>query len=179
MSGRTLHLRDGALITNRKTDRRQSPKRPLLDRLHELNGRRARKAPGWDARVGFMLPKHLAAFVSSGNHGIGVDVFRGFVQVGGSCSAQCFERACEFLAIVAKEHGEFTVRASIMSAARPGKHYGRDLTFWGRMLVVTGGLIEPRIYKARATCASDIRRPAAANASATRGQPRRPIAAPP
>lgn len=61
MSGRTLHWREGKLITNRKTDRRQSPRVKSID------------TPDWVLRL--QLPDELAFSVSVGRTSvIGVTV---------------------------------------------------------------------------------------------------------
>ena len=112
MSGRTLHLRDGELVTNRKTDRRQSPRRPLLVRLHEINERQARRNPSpwkFDVRLGFLLPKMLQPFVASGPHGNGVTVHRGFVQIRHGSTEECLLSAAEFFAVVARGRSAFVV----------------------------------------------------------------------
>jgi predicted RNA-binding protein len=153
MSGRTRHLRDGELITNRKTDRRQSPPRPLLERLGDLNEKHRKRDPDrWvpDVRVGFLLPKSLEAFVASGKHGIGVNVTRGFVQITSESAEQCFQRAREFLAAVAKQRPAFTVMASVISDAHPERRHGRHMTVVNGALVISGGLVVPRVYEARA-----------------------------
>jgi hypothetical protein len=150
MSGRARHLRDGVWITNRKTARRQSPRRPLLERLHDLNARQARRDPGYDVRIGFLLPPELGGFVASGPHGGGVHVLKDFVQISGVSAEQCFQRAANFFAVVAKDRA-FTRRASIISLKRPGEHYGRHLTVAGGTLMVCGGYVEPKIFHARAT----------------------------
>ena len=155
MSGRVLvTLSDGRTVRGfRKTLARRQPKRPLLDRLYELNERRARQTPTrWcpEVRVGFLLPKDLCAFVSSGPHPGGVDVHRGFVQITHGSADQCFERACGFLAAVARERPPFTIVASIISTATPGRGYGRHLTAVRGCLIVSGGVLDPRIYEARA-----------------------------
>jgi hypothetical protein len=153
VSGRTLHLRDGALITNRKTDRRQSPKRPPLERLHEMNVKLARKNPSqWapDVRVCFLLPKTLAAFVASGPHGIGVVVFKGFVQVTSYSLEQCLQQARDFFATVARQRPAFTITCSIMSMTRTDRTWSRHLTVVNGTLVVSGGLVEPLVYEAKA-----------------------------
>ncbi len=153
MSGRTLHLRDGVLITNRKTDRRQSPPRPPLERLHEMNVKIARRNPTkWmpDVRVCFLLPKTLSAFVPSGPHGLGVLVFKGFVQITSYSLEQCLQQAREFFATVAKQRPAFTVTASIMSMTRTDRSWSRHLTVVNGSLVVSGGLVEPLVYETRA-----------------------------
>ena len=153
MSGRTLHLRDGVLITNRKTDRRQQPKRPLLERLHEMNARLAKRHPSkWapDVRVCFLLPKTLAGFVASGPHGIGVVVFKGFVHITSYSLEQCLQQARELFASIARQRPAFTVTCSILSLSRPDRTWSRHLTVVNGTLIVSGGLVEPVIYEARA-----------------------------
>jgi len=152
MSGRTpVILADGRRVTGfRKTLRRQSPKRPLLDRLHEINERQARRAPsGWEVRVGFLLPRTLCGFVASGPHGSGVTVTKDFVQVSHSSADECFQRACDFLGIIARDRAAFTVTASIISLSRPGEHYGRHLTVSRGTLYVSSGVVPPKVYEPR------------------------------
>lgn len=150
MSGRSRHLRDGVWITNRKTDRRQSPTRPLIERLHELNEKHAaRDQNGWDVTVCFLLPKSLEAFVSSGQFCVGIQVFRGFVQISGDSTERCFERAQSFFATVAKQRSAFTLTASIMNRKRPGEHWGRHMTIVSGNVVVTGGMVEPKVFEGR------------------------------
>jgi hypothetical protein len=151
MSGRTLHLRDGELITNRKTDRRQSPRRPLLVRLHEINERQARRNPSpwkFDVRLGFLLPKMLQPFVASGPHGNGVTVHRGFVQIRHGSTEECLLSAAEFFAVVARGRSAFVVMASIVSPTHPDRPgCGRWLSVVNGAMVVCSGQVEPRIYE--------------------------------
>jgi hypothetical protein len=152
MSGRTLHWRDGELITNRKTERRQSPRRPTLARLHDLNVTSLKRSPPrWvpEVRIAFLLPKTLRGFVASGAHGIGVKVIkRDFVQVCSGSSEQCFKLAQEFLRVVAKDRPAFTMTASVMSSAHPDRTYGRHLTVVRGAVVVSGGVVEPKVWEA-------------------------------
>ncbi len=153
MSGRTLQLRDGIWITNRKTDRRRAPVRPMLERLHELNERCRRRFPdSWvpDVRVGFLLPKTLDPFVSPGQHGPGINVHRGFAQIACGSTEQCFVRARDFLATVAKDRPAFTMVACISSSAQPGRYHGRHLTVVRGALVISSGVIEPRVFEGKA-----------------------------
>ena len=153
MSGRTLHLRDGIWITNRKTRRRRAPTRPMLERLHDLNEKCRRRFPDrWvpDVRVGFLLPKTLDPFVASGPHGPGVNVHRGFAQIACGSTEQCFLRAREFLAAVAMDRPAFTTMAVISSTAQPGRYHGRHLTVVRGALVISSGVIEPRVYEGKA-----------------------------
>jgi hypothetical protein len=154
MSGRTLHLRDGVLITNRKTDRRQSEPRPALDRLHALNVKSiGRYPPKWcpEVRIAFLLPKSLRGFISSGVHGYGVKVTRDFVQIVGGSSEQCFKLAQDFLAIIAKHRPAFTLTVSIVNCEHPDRNYGRHLTVVRGAVVVSGGVVEPKVFEERTT----------------------------
>lgn len=152
MSGRTLHLRDGELITNRKTDRRQSKPRPLLERLDKLNVRYAKRHPTrWspEVRMGFLLPKAWAPFVSSGSHGIGVMVFKGFVQITNGSAAECVQSAIEFCAVIGKGKKPETIMATFRSSCVPDRSYGKWLSVVNGALVVSGGISEPVIYLPR------------------------------
>lgn len=149
MSGRTLHFRDGELITNRKTDRRQSPKRPLLERLHELNDKCARRYPSrWcpDVRVGFILPKMLQPFVASGPHGA-VNVHKGFVQVTEVSRQRCLDRLQEFFASVAKQREAMTITASVSSSTHPGQRFCCWIVVVRGAIVECGGHRQPAVYE--------------------------------
>jgi hypothetical protein len=149
MSGRALHLRDGELITNRKTDRRQSAPRSPLERVHDLNEKYARQFPGqWPngVRIGFLLPKFIAPFVADGPAGLGVNVIKGFVQIMHGSAEECFVSAADFLAVVAKERPAFTTVASIRSIADPSRACGRWFSVVNGALVVGAGIHEPKIY---------------------------------
>jgi hypothetical protein len=154
LSGRVIsgYREDGtAIVGYRKTNRRRRPARPLLERLYELNQRQARRHPTrWcpEVRVGFLLPKHLQGFIASGQHGFGVNVHRGFVQITHGSADQCFGQAREFFATVAKERPAFTVTASVISSSQPGRNYGRHLTIVRGALVVSAGYAEPKVYEA-------------------------------
>lgn len=148
MSGRVVTgWREGKPIVGyRKTLRRQAARRPLIERLHALNERQAKRSPsGWDVRVGFLLPTDVGALVASGAHGIGVTVVKDFVHVAGGSAEQCFQRAADFLGAVARRR-IFTRRASIISLQRPGEHYGRHLMWTDAALWIGGGEFEPRIF---------------------------------
>lgn|GEM_PF-3144817 len=91
MSGRSLHLRDGKLITNRKTDRRQAERTPP-DLM-----------PDW--RVTLPLPGRLAFSVSAGMPTgiIGVEVGQGpAIEARGKNWEWVYRQAGEFLARIAK-----------------------------------------------------------------------------
>jgi hypothetical protein len=155
MSGRVIsgYREDGSPIRGyRKTDRRQR-QRPFIDRINELNDKFARRNPTkWspEVRIGFLLPRDIAAFVSPGAHGIGVYVHRGgFVQITNGSSFECFQSAIEFFAAVAKNRPAFSVLCSVRSTSMPDRHYCRYLS------VVNGAMVEspchtaPHIYEAR------------------------------
>jgi hypothetical protein len=147
MSGRARHLRDGVWITNRKTDRRRSPRRSPLERLHNLNITYARRFPNpWKVRLGFTLPEFIAPFVADGSHGIGINVIKGFVQVSHGSSEECFVSASEFLSVVAKDKPAFIVPGSLITVEVPPRTGGRWLSVVNGALVVCAGINEPRIY---------------------------------
>lgn len=155
MSGRTVWYRDGQrVVGHRKTDRRQTPKRPLAERLAEItekalrDGRSAGSAPA--ARMAFLLPNSLQGLVSNGQHGVGVTVLaRGFVQIAGHSSEQCFTLARDFFQAVAKDRPAFTTVGVIMSSRDMGRYYSKHLTVVSGNLVVSGGLFVPIVYEAR------------------------------
>jgi len=152
MSGRALHQRDGEWITNRKTDRRQSPKRPLIERLDALNVQYAKRYPTrWcpEVRMGFLLPKLWAPFVSSGPHGFGVKVIRGFVQITNGSAEECFQSAINFCAVVGKGKPPEIILATIRSSTEPNKHHGRWLSVVNGAMVASSGHVEPRVYLPR------------------------------
>lgn len=136
----------------RKTSRKQSRPRPLIERVHELNDRCGRKFPGQypnGIRLGFILPRELAGFVSDGNHGSGVDVFHGFVHVMHVTPDECYLRAARFFGAVAKDRS-FTLTASLKHIADPTRCRGVWLTIAGNALVVSGGMYQPRAFSTRA-----------------------------
>jgi hypothetical protein len=108
MSGRTRHWRNGELITNRKTDRR--------------NPRRASAAasPAEAKRLIFPLPPSLSCFVSPGPTGVtGVTVQPDHrVEVKGLERSWLFRQARAFLASISKGHGEVSVIATLEMPAR-------------------------------------------------------------
>ena len=136
MSGRTHHWRDGKLITNRKTDRRQSPRRRPENQFPDI-------------RLTCALPKTLAFAVAPGVHGYGVEVLNGGVaQIIGNSAEHCFLLARAFFAKVATERPGFTVTASIVSTEKPDKWDSRHLTIVRGAMVVSGGNVEPKVFEA-------------------------------
>lgn len=90
MSGRSLHLRDGELITNRKTDRRQSPRTP------------PHRMPDWVLR--YMVPITALLSVRDGPAGmIGVKITMPgpYVEVIGKDQEWVLQRGSEYLASIA------------------------------------------------------------------------------
>lgn len=87
MGGRARHLRDGALITNRKTDRRQSARAPVA-------------APGW--RLFFPLPAGLRFSVADGAHG-NVSIEHGCGTIVGTTQGWLFDQLAKFLMAVARD----------------------------------------------------------------------------
>jgi hypothetical protein len=150
MSGRSLHLRDGKLITNRKTDRRQTAARPMAERLLEFNRNGLADVVGKEVRIAFLLPASLQPMVASGPHGVGITVFaRGFVRINGHSAEQCFGLARNFLGSIARDRAAFTAFASIVCSLEPDRSYGRHLTVVSGSLVVSAGTPEPKVFEAR------------------------------
>lgn len=153
MSGRVRWQRDGkTVIGHRKTDRRQTPARPIRDCLDDLNRKAlAGSAVGapQDVRMAFRLPQSLKGFVASGAHGVGVNVVTGdFVQIKGYSAEQCFSLARRFFADVAKDRPAFTTMASLMSNREPDRSYGRWLVVVQGALVACAGNTEPKVFEA-------------------------------
>lgn len=146
MSGRTLHLRDGELITNRKTDRR-NPRRDPREKLLDVAKAGPDKFP---IRLVFRLPKTLEGFVAAGMHGLNVQALSGgMIRIGAASSEQCFIAARAFFEAIARDRPAFTTSCIIISADNPEQRYCRYLTVVrGDMVVSAGGLIEPKIYQA-------------------------------
>lgn len=150
MSGRSLHLRDGELITNRKTDRR-NPRREPHEQRQRLIFAAFAKPDAALVCMAFRLPKSLEPFVAPGPHGIAVEVLTGwYVRIVGASADHCCTFARTFLAGLAKERAGFTVTASIICriGEEAGKSYGRYLTVTRDSIVVSAGLIEPRLFEA-------------------------------
>ncbi len=144
------------LITNRKTDRRQSRPKPLIERIVAIHDRITRKFPTpWssDVRVGFFLPKFLWPFVASGPHGAGVEVLRGFVQLRDGSAEECFQSATHFFEVIAKDRPAFSVLAVITRVTpKPElterRVYARYLSVVNGAMVVSSAMIDPKIYGA-------------------------------
>jgi hypothetical protein len=149
MSGRTLHLRAGVLVTNRKTDRRRGPAPPLKDRLQEiaLQGGSAAE-PGQRVRMAFPLPRMIEPLVSPGKHSGGVEVLgRGFVRISNWSADRCFDSAQAFFRDTARDRPGFTVTAIIVNTDRPGERYSRHLTVVRGAVVISSGFHEPKIFE--------------------------------
>jgi hypothetical protein len=147
MSGRSLHERDGKLITNRKTDRRQSPARPLRDHLEDF-ALKGDQHFSTRVRLAFMLPKSIEPMVTPGSYDGGLDVVsRGFVRITSWSAEKCFARAQEFFRDVAKDKPGFSVTAVILNVEQPGR-YCRYLSVVRGALVVSSGFHEPKVFEA-------------------------------
>jgi hypothetical protein len=151
MSGRTRHLRDGAWITNRKTDRR-TPRRDPAERRQAII--RAALAPAGDKiQVGmaFRLPQWLEGLVAIGPFGIGITIRpEYFVLILGNSSEHCERLAKDFFATTARDRAGFTAGASYLGNVAPDHPYGRWLVVTNGSMVVCAGEPVPRIYEAAA-----------------------------
>lgn len=149
MSGRVRWRRqDGTAVTGyRKTERRQSPARPLKDRLEEI-ARQGQGDHGTRVRVAFILPKALEGLMVPGKMADGVEIIgRGFVRISSWSTEQCWQRAQRFFADVAKGRHGFTLTAVVISTERPDERYTRHLTVVREALVVCGGYVEPIVFE--------------------------------
>ncbi len=153
MSGRVRWWRDGQLVTGyRKTDRRQGLV-TVQDRLARLAHRGASSEPHLPVRMAFTLPRTLAGFLGSGDHGLGVSVLRGFVRIAGLSADQCCAKAATFFRDVARERPCFTVTAVLIRLetgveAASVRYYSRHLTVVGGILIVSGGMVPPKVFEA-------------------------------
>lgn len=154
MSGRVRWLRDGQTVTGyRKTDRRQSSPRPMIDRLHDINRRGLDELDDSTSRkvsVVFLLPAMLRDLVALGPQSPGIIALgQGYIRITGHSTEQCFEKARDFFADVARDRAGFTMAASVIGAAEPGRSFGRHMTVISGNLVVSAGVNEPRLYEAK------------------------------
>lgn len=151
MSGRTRWQRDGqTVVGHRKTDRR-NPRREPCERRQELIFAGFAKPDAALVGMAFRLPKSLEPFVAPGPHGIAVEVLTGwYVRIVGASADHCCTFARAFLATLAKERAGFTVTASIICRAgeHANKSYSRYLTVTRDSIVVSAGLIEPKLFEA-------------------------------
>ena len=58
--------------------------------------------------------------------------------------------ARDFFAVVAKDRPAFTALAAIVSSDDPTRSYGRHLVCLGGNLIVSAGVIEPKVFEAHA-----------------------------
>jgi hypothetical protein len=150
MSGRTrVVLPDGRAVRGfRKTHRRNPPRKPVVV---------VRNAPplapdlppdppsaDYPVRLCFLLPDTV--LVSPGPHGFNTAVLPGnVVRIRGREARHCFALAREFFAVVAWDRA-FTCRAVITRDDDP-RTFGRHLTVVRGSLVISGGMVEPRVYE--------------------------------
>jgi hypothetical protein len=94
----------------------------------------------------FILPASI--LVSPGPHGFNVVVLPGnAVRIRSKSADHGFALARSFFAAVAKDRPGFTVTVCV-SRDDHARIYGRHLTAVEGALVISGGLIEPRVYDA-------------------------------
>lgn len=150
MSGRTRTvLRDGRSVLGFRKTLRRNRRRPV-GRIREPSAPAAILADGpsldYPVRLSFLLPDTI--LVSPGPYGFNVMVLPGnFVRIRGRSADHCFALARCFFAAVARESMAFTCHGSIIRDDDIWA-YGRHLTVVRGAMVVTGGLIEPRVYAA-------------------------------
>jgi hypothetical protein len=97
----------------------------------------------YPVRLTFLLPDMV--LVSPEPHGFNTEVLPGnVVRIRGREARHCFALAREFFAVVAWDRA-FTCRAIIRRDDDP-RTYGRHLTVVRGSLVISGGMVEPRVY---------------------------------
>jgi hypothetical protein len=149
MSGRSLvTLSDGRVVRGfRKTLRRNPPRKPLvvIRNAAPVSQDLPPDPPSaeYPVRLTFLLPDTV--LVSPGPHGFNTTVLPGnVVRIRGRETRHCFAMAREFFAVVAWDRA-FTCRAT---TTRDGDErvYGRHLTVVRGSMVISGGMVEPRVY---------------------------------
>jgi hypothetical protein len=148
MSGRSLvTLSDGRFVRGFRKTPRRNPRKPLVV---------VRNAPPlapdlppdppsaeYPVRLTFLLPDTI--LTSPGPHGFNTAVLPGnVVRIRGREARHCFAMAREFFAVVAWDRA-FTCRATIVRDDDP-RTFGRHLTVVRGALVISGGMVEPRVY---------------------------------
>jgi hypothetical protein len=98
----------------------------------------------YPVRLTFLLPKTI--LVSPGPHGFNVAVPPGnVVRIRGRTADHCFALARCFFAAVARESVGFTCNA-LITRDHEDRTYGRHLTVVREAVVVSGGLIVPKVF---------------------------------
>ena len=152
MSGRTLTtLADGRQVRGYRKTLRRVRRRGPLGVIREPIAPSAiladRPSAEYPVRLTFLLPDTI--LVSPGPHGFNVMVLPGsVVRIRGRAADHCFALArCFFAAIAGESAVAFTCHALIARDDDPWT-YGRHITVVRGAMVVSGGLIEPRVYDA-------------------------------
>jgi hypothetical protein len=100
-------------------------------------------SPEYPVRLSFLLPDIV--LVSPGPHGFNTVVLPGnVVRIRGGEARHCFALAREFFAVVAWDRA-FTCRATITRDDDP-RTFGRHLTVVRGSVVISGGMVEPKVY---------------------------------
>jgi hypothetical protein len=149
MSGRTrIVLPDGRAVRGyRKTARKQTCRPFVVIRSAPPLAPDLPPDPPsveYPVRLTFLLPDTV--MVSPGPHGFNTVVLPGnVVRIRGREARHCFATAREFFAVVAHERPAFTCRA-IIARDDDEQTYGRHLTVVRGSLVISGGMIEPKVF---------------------------------
>jgi hypothetical protein len=151
MSGRTrVVLPNGRAVRGyRKTLRRNPLRKPLviIRNAPALAPDLPPDPPSADypVRLTFLLPDTV--LVSPGPHGFNTAVLPGnVVRIRGREARHCFAMARELFAVVARDRPAFTCRATIRRDDDE-RTYGRHLTVVHGALVISGGLVEPKVFE--------------------------------
>jgi hypothetical protein len=147
MSGRVrvTHPDGHRTIGYRKTQTRRR-QRSEEERIIEWHGRTTRRfKTDWPVRVGFRLPKDIAALVRTGPHGGRIYVLHGFVQVAHGSRAEALREAELFFRDVARGRPSFNVLAVFTSENVPGVYFRRLVVVNGAMVEASAS-VEPVVY---------------------------------
>lgn len=152
MSGRVrVTLADGRQVVGYRKTLIQRRRRTPSERATVLHNRVSRRfKTDWPVRVGFQLPKDIAAFVSDGPHGGRIFVLRGYVQVAHASTIEAMREAERFLREVAHGKPSFDTIAVITSRDEP-RPFFRELVMVNEpSLVECSASLKPRVYGAEA-----------------------------
>jgi hypothetical protein len=150
MSGRVRTiLSDGRHVRGYRKTLRRTQRRPIgVVRESSAPPAIAVDPPSaeYPVRLTFLLPNSI--LVSPGPHGFNVAILQGnVVRIRGRAADHCFALARCFFGAIARERAGFSCHA-VISRDDDARTYGRHLTVVQGSVVVSGGLVEPRVYDA-------------------------------
>lgn len=148
MSGRVrVRQPDGRVTTGYRKTPRINQRRTPEERAEIKNLALARRfASAWRMRLSFALPQDV--LISDGNHGIGVEVFKGWMHISADSTCECYAKAKTFIVSIAEMNMRHLNIVGAVRHLETNKHYTCILSYippgdeaW---LYVTRRL--PRVY---------------------------------